>query len=416
MTVAAILLTAIAHLFTPELLGEVESLRGLTFQKVPTLRTQTGKAFEQVLVARFEESFPPERRAFWQAFLARFGAIKEQEDLKTLFLSTYGQQALAYYDPETEDLVVVEGADASAASAIEQLFGPRLPFKIPVEPLQKMILVHELVHALQDQRYRLRNILPERVVFSSDETLARQALVEGDATLVQTAYLLRSLLGSDPADLPAALAAVPESAFAMVGDDFLTSLIAFPYTYGMTFVAHWVGREPSAYRRLYAQLPQTTEVILHPEKHLKEGARPFSFGDDLLPNVSERDTLGEYLIRLVLTPHLGRQRATEAAEGWGNDRLFALERSPLGFLWVTVWDSEEDAQQFYDAYKASLRNIYPDLPNPLPSSYLTAKKLFLRREGLFVCAAEGVEEALAKKLDDCPPQGEIARPATPTTH
>lgn len=403
MMLAAVLLTAIAHLFTPELLGEVESLRGLTFQEVPTLRMQSAEEFEQLIAARFEKAFPPERTAFWQAFLARFGVLKKGDDFKTMLLNTYGQQALAYYDAQTKSLVVVEGADRSAGTMLEQLFGPELPLNIPEEQLQKMVLAHELVHALQDQRFRLRNILPERVAFSSDETLARQALVEGDATFVQTAYLLRFLLGLDAADLPATLAAAPATTFALGGADLLTSLVAFPYTYGMTFVAHWIGRDPAAYRRLYAQLPRTTEVILHPDKYMKEGPLPLPFGDDLLEQAFERDTLGEYLMSLILTPHAG-EKAAEAAQGWGNDRLFALKLSPLQFFWATVWDEEEDAVEFQAAYEASLRRIHPDLPAPLPSAYLPAKKLFLRRQGAWVCAGEGIEEALAKKLSRCPPR------------
>src|SRR5262245_2968270 len=45
---------------------------------------------------------------------------------------------------------------------------------------QRGVLIHEMVHALQDQHFGLKNL--HKTTFDGDADLARSALVEGDAT------------------------------------------------------------------------------------------------------------------------------------------------------------------------------------------------------------------------------------------
>jgi len=50
----------------------------------------------------------------------------------------------------------------------------------------------------------------------------------------------------------------------------------------------------------------------------------------------------------------------EPSAGWGNDRVFPYykgsgEDAQYGYVWVTEWDSEEDAREFLEAYRAILR-------------------------------------------------------------
>jgi hypothetical protein len=49
----------------------------------------------------------------------------------------------------------------------------------------------------------------------------------------------------------------------------------------------------------------------------------------------------------------------EPSAGWGNDRVFPYhkgsgEEAQYGYVWVTEWDSEQDAAQFHNAYRAIL--------------------------------------------------------------
>jgi hypothetical protein len=52
--------------------------------------------------------------------------------------------------------------------------------------------------------------------------------------------------------------------------------------------------------------------------------------------------------------------AADPSAGWANDRVFPYhkgsgEAAEYGYVWVTEWDTERDARQFQDAYRAILR-------------------------------------------------------------
>lgn len=75
------------------------------------------------------------------------------------------------------------------------------------------------------------------------------------------------------------------------------------------------------------------------------------------------DTLGELYMAVMTLPHeerstleeltpfdlLGMHYTTDAAEGWGGDRFVLVEKEG-GYLLrlVSVWDTVEDAIEFYD--------------------------------------------------------------------
>jgi hypothetical protein len=49
----------------------------------------------------------------------------------------------------------------------------------------------------------------------------------------------------------------------------------------------------------------------------------------------------------------------EPSAGWGNDRLYPYQQgsgsdAEYGYVWVTEWDTEEDAREFQRAYRAIL--------------------------------------------------------------
>jgi hypothetical protein len=55
----------------------------------------------------------------------------------------------------------------------------------------------------------------------------------------------------------------------------------------------------------------------------------------------------------------------EAASGWGGDRFYLLEReesrrpgrrTAKNGIWITLWDTEEDRDQFVAAYEALFEN------------------------------------------------------------
>src|SRR5262249_3735339 len=114
---------------------------------------------------------------------AALGLLPAELDVRSLLLRLMGEQVVGYYDAEAKHLVVRDdvmrafgrGDDMNAEEGSELSEA-------------RIVLVHELVHALQDQHLNLfENIHATR---DTDADNAFHALVEGDATLAMIGYAL----------------------------------------------------------------------------------------------------------------------------------------------------------------------------------------------------------------------------------
>jgi len=255
---------------------------------------------------------------------------------------------------------------------------------------QRPALAHEIAHALQDQRFGLRRFLkttPDgRRGLSFDEQLARQALVEGDASVVSMEAI--DPRGAFPAPMELADTAarardgiVP--AFPPHTPRFLRELLAFPYIDGFAFVARERATGSwAAIDAIWARPPESTTQILHPDKYDRRQA-PVEIELPQLPlmgdglRLARADTLGELVLRVWLAapgpglaadPLLTRDTAERAATGWRGDRVAIYlpaaadapppaatpdagapaspVRSAAALAWLTTWESDGDADDF----------------------------------------------------------------------
>jgi hypothetical protein len=118
----------------------------------------------------------------------------------------------------------------------------------------------------------------------------------------------------------------------------------------------------------FTELPQSTEQILHPEKYFAHEA-PVKVN---LPDVRgllgsrwkriDYDVSGEWSYYLILDQFLNSPaESRRAAAGWGGDRYEIYEGSQPGAVFIaqlTVWDTENDAREFFDAYAKRTRLRY----------------------------------------------------------
>jgi len=119
---------------------------------------------------------------------------------------------------------------------------------------------------------------------------------------------------------------------------------------------------------LFGNPPDSTEQVLHADKLAsREAPVKVSFPADLADRLGSgwsvplKDTMGEYLLEILLRDGggVGSVTSTEAAAGWGGDRL-ALIEGPGGATAVvldTAWDTTNDADQF----AAALGNLVANL-------------------------------------------------------
>jgi len=298
---------------------------------------------EDELRTRIEEQFrkknPADKIAIAQGTLQALGLLPPGTDLEELYLDMLGSQIAGFYDPETKELFVVSRSGA-------------------IGPAERVTYAHEFTHALQDQHFGLEGIDVD-AVGQGDRSLGRLSLVEGDATLLMTRWLVEHLT---PAELQELLEVDPEDQAQLDAlPAILRETLLFPYQQGAVFAnGIWMAGGWKAVDRAYERLPDSTEQVLHPDKY-EAGEKPVAVDLDGAAlaaamgagwSGTPEDTLGEFQISIWLKENgLKALDASRAAAGWGGDRLAYL-RGPDGsyaLVLRTAWDTAADADEFVTA-------------------------------------------------------------------
>ncbi len=395
----------------------VERIRGVPFRAPVASSLLPERELPRVLEKKLLEDLPV---AFdkYAAALTAVGLIEPTPDLARKVVNLYSRQVVGFYDPkERRFYVVPERAGATPPSAEE---GSAEASAM----VEEALLVHELTHALQDQRLDLARRM-KGLRESSDSLLALQAFLEGEATVVMAEALLdrvppesRALLPPDSlAQMLQGLSATGASAMEE-GDgvpEYFVKELLFPYVAGTAWIQGRRGagasRSPAdgwaAVDAAYRRLPQTTSEILHPDRavafrlrlpdarrpapsELPEGTRP------LFP-----DTFGEWVLKTLLENAGAGESAPTLAAAWQDDRILFFERPgttghQIGFLWRIRVSTPEDAARLAEA----LEPLYTDRPPSVRPS--------IRTDGDVVEVCRGVHRATA-----APPVTELPGPASP---
>ena len=343
--------TALARL-AGELLPEVERRSGIRAVRPPALASSSREELERFLARSFAEQLPVEKAEAVAAVYVRLGLLPDTLQLVPLLRSLLLEQVMGYYDPRSDTLFVVEG--------------------VPAEQLEP-VLVHEMVHALQDQRIDLDS-LTRALEGHNDRAAAAQAALEGHATYVMMEWLLSRQTGGS-VDLaampdlgallgglgPAVLAGTPVLSDA---PRVIREALIFPYMGGLVFLQRVWAEDPERPLPFGEDLPVSSEQVLHADRFLGERDEPADvvFPEEAPPGWRDvhTDGLGELETRVFLEEHLGdRDAAVSAAQGWDGDR-YRLLRGPPGevLIWATVWDSGEEAAEFEDAVRRAFERRY----------------------------------------------------------
>jgi len=340
-----------------ELLPAAEKRSGLPARAPIRLATRSREELEAFLEAEMAKQLPPDRLEAVVRAYARLGLVPDTIDLEPMLRSLLLEQVVGYYDPARDTLYVVDRVDETQ-----------------IEP----VLLHEIVHALQDQYVDLDSLMAanrER----NDRAAAAQAAMEGHATFAMLEWQLARVAGdADLTTLPGLADLLGDDPLAAAGLEMpvlseapavIRESLLFPYLGGLVYVQqHWAGpwgRVPP----LGGEMPVSTEQILHPERFApgrEDMPTLIRFGEALPDGWTEvlSDDLGELETRILLREFLSdRQEADRGAAGWDGDR-FRLLDGPDGesFLWVTVWDTDQDAVEFEAAVREALTVRYDGDP------------------------------------------------------
>jgi hypothetical protein len=289
----------------------------------------------QVLRTSFDEDYPPEQVAADEQLYHGLGLLPKDQKLADAYIDLLSSQVAGLYDPVQKKLYVVSKEGG-------------------VGPVEWVYYSHEYDHALQDQNFDLKKI-QDGLDDKTDEALARQSLVEGDAYVLMTYWLQQNLTpeeigqviqaSSDP-QAQAALAKIPP---------IVQAQITFSALQGTQWVAGiQMGGGWGAVNAAFADLPVSTEQILHLEKYsAREKPIQVDLPDDLATKMGSgwsvvlEDTMGEHQTSIWLGSG-AVAAAADAAAGWGGDRIIMVKgpNDAWAIAWRTAWDSADDAAEF----------------------------------------------------------------------
>lgn len=328
---------------------ETSKLRQLNFKKTLDYTTIDKTELKNMLQKKVEEELAGEGESIedYEKILVKFGFLEPGDHLMPYITALYSEQVQGMYDQDTGKMILVEGLPLTGS-------------------MQRMFMVHELTHVLQDHHFVL-NSLPLQEE-NEDRAQAALALVEGDATLVMFLYYkdnfkVRQLLWDIVSYLSIDQTQVNSSPY------FIRENLLFPYKWGIKFVTQYYTEGGwNKINQIIENPPESTEQILHPEKYgldkpvdvkieeeKPEGWR--ACPPDLWREL-ERNTMGEFNIGVILAMHLGEYESTTPSSGWGGDEYIVWENRETGELravWDTVWDTQKDAEEFFNAYRKLLR-------------------------------------------------------------
>lgn len=329
-----------------EIEGQVVALRGLD-AKQPVER---GVFDEPGLCAYITKGFakdnPEALIAGTEGLFKALNLMRPDDSLRDLYIELLTSQIAGLYDDETKKMYVVTSTGE-------------------IGPTEKITYAHEYTHALQDQHFTLRSVVG-RDKDQGDRTLARTALVEGDATLLMSLWAQQHLT---PDELATVAGSVDPASQAVLDKmpAILKETLLWPYTQGLQLSLRAFQQGGyAAVDTLFGTPPDTTEQLLHPEKlDAREPAVAVAFPADFPASlgagweVALQDTIGEYQLSVMLADAAKVASSADAAAGWGGDRV-AWVTGPDGrtaAVLDTAWDTEADGAEFAKAAEAWAANL-----------------------------------------------------------
>ena len=335
-----------------EVEANVIELRGLPLLSPITPVVLSRDALRDRLASEAAAETTPEEARADVLELSAFDFLEPDYDLYAAQLQLQSDGILGFYDPETAEFVVVsDGALLDAPTLYTH--------------------AHEFVHALQDQHYDLEALTDEAL--DSEAQAAVRALAEGEASLVQYLYLAeRDYFTPDEVDAIVNDSAQTDDSFLDEYPPVLINNLAFPYVSGSRFVGElYRAGGFAAIDAAWANPPQSTEHILHPERYRAGDAPQLVALAPLTDTLGvgwqeiENNVMGEFFLREYLDQQLPATTAARAALGWGGDRYAVYWNEATGGLVMAlraVWDTPADAAEFaaaYADYPAGLFDVAP---------------------------------------------------------
>lgn len=280
-----------------------------------------------------------------------FGLIPKGFDLDSFLVDLLTEQIAGLYDPKAHEFYIAD-------------------WIAPDE--QRMVMSHELTHALQDQYFHIED-WAHAARPNDDAELARESVLEGSAMVGMLEYevrdkglKLKDLPDFDPSIFVGDLGDTPTLKKAPL---FIKDSLLFPYFSGLTFSLGVVRTEGwKGFEGVFAKPPTGTQQIMHPSLY-RAGKTPGALKVDLPDGVPsagwnklEENVMGEFGWKEILKQFLGDDQAKRVAAAWDGDDYVTLEQKDTKQLMVFArlrFDSDATATRFFAAYSEAQAKRYP---------------------------------------------------------
>jgi len=319
------------------LLPEAAARSGMELRRPVRVASRDEESLERYIRHKLDEELTEETADQLVAVYSILGLADLELDLRSLLLSVYMEQVAGFYEPDSAALFVVENQP-------EELLEP--------------VLLHELVHALQDQTVSLDALVAtER---GNDARTAAQAAREGHASLVMFDRAARRAAGraGSPQGIP--VAAFTGEAMQNLTARFprlsdapriVREGILYPYTEGVHFAhAVWQSGADRA-SPLGSRLPESTKQVSDPSRLPADPSKQpvrLDFGaSGEGPAPVFQENRGYRDLRGLIDEWSGGEAAGADPAGWAGDQ-FALYGTPgqWSLRWLVLWDDEASRDAF----------------------------------------------------------------------
>ena len=327
---------------------DAASIRQLSFRRAVVYNVLDRAGIRQVVAGKLSEQYSDQEIQNISSGYSALGLLPPNFPLKQSYIDLLGEQIAAFYDQHQHKLFMFHDASLENAQ-------------------NRVILAHELTHALQDQNFGLLNLALE-IKNDDDRAAAASALIEGDATLVMSQYMAKDLTWKTLADT-VTFSATQSMEQIRKAPRFLREMLVFPYIEGRQFCTAVYERGGyQALSAVYANPPASTAQILHPEKYFaetRENPIPVPIADTKFRGVKPLadNVLGEMGCRILFSqytePNDHGDTADKIAAGWRGDRYLVFDKGK-SMVWISFWRSDDDASDAFRAIHAMAEHRFPN--------------------------------------------------------
>ncbi len=304
----------------------IEEFRGRPFKQFPVVEFADEDEFLERLFDEFDDEDIADTELDGEV-LGSLGLVPVGTDLVEVTTKSLEIGVVGFYDPISKELVV-RGSE--------------------LDLFVELVIVHELVHAHDDQWLDLDR--PEIEDVDDERFVGFLAVVEGNASRVEEVWRdeLSSAEQGELAVLEATFYGPEDIAVLQQIPRFVLESQFFPYVDGPVLVkaiAAEAGGGDAGERAVDQAIlepPVTSEQALHPEQFLDQLEAPMVPAPRSPGNLLDEGVIGELTFDLWFGDRVG--------DGWNGDRYISFERDGRVCTVINVAaDTSDDLDEFFDA-------------------------------------------------------------------